>query len=101
MKLNIRAIVIIHKNALIMVIYRNGKRNLCLLLADNVVIESLFDLVGLREILKAQAVALIVMHGSLLILGDYAHAEISALIADICAVAGNEPADLRLCFSAE
>ena len=99
MKLNI--VIAGKKYALIVVIHRYRQNDLCSLLSDDVGVESLFDLVGLREILKAQAVALIVMHGSLLILGDYAHAEIYALIADICAVAGNEPADLRLCFSAE
>lgn len=87
------------EDAFIMVIHRDRQNYLCSVLPDDVFIQPCLYLGRLRKILKAQAVSLTVMHGSLLILGDDAHAEIDALITDVCAVAGNESAGLSLCFS--
>ena len=89
------------EDAFIMVIHRDRQNYLCSVLPDDVFIQPCLYLGRLRKILKAQAVSLAVMHGSLLILGDDAHAEIDALITDVCAVSGNESAGLSLCFSAE
>ena len=82
-----------------MVIDRHGQGNLCVVLADDIVVHVGFDLlrrgkrVGQLELLLVQTVVhLIVQNG---------RAELDAFVADVDVGAGDDAADLLLLFAAE
>ena len=80
---------------LVVVVDRHGERLLRVLLADDVGVEELEDLLGLGQLVEADLGAL-----AELLLDDLV-AEVDALVADVDAGAGDELLDLLLALAAE
>ena len=80
---------------LVMVVDGDREDLLCVLLADDVVIEELEDLPRLGEVLEGQ------LGGVFALLGDDVVTQVDALVADVHAGAGDEFLDLLLRLAAE
>ena len=78
-----------------MVVDRDGQRALGALLADDVLVQDVIDLTGLRQALELEG-----RRGGELLVDDLV-AEIDALVADVDAGAGDQLLDLALRLAAE
>ena len=93
------------EDALVVVVYGHGEDLFGLLLPYNVFVEVRFYLCGLRQPLLDKlrhglGLAGVVLFGDV-VLVNYAHAQLDALVADICAVAGDQPFHEGLRLAAE
>lgn len=86
--------------SLIVVIDRDAQRFLRLVLTYNILVELLFDLMGLGERLIARALTALAA-GTLFVRLNYIEALLHTLVADIHPRTGDKLLDLILCFLAE
>ena len=90
------------EDAFIVVVDRHAQGDLGPFLADNVIIEHLPDLGGLREVVELDVLkALAKAEKGVVLLAHHAHAQPDAVITDIRAVSCNQPVNLVLRPSAE
>ena len=90
------------EDALIVVVHRHGKHDLGPLLADHIVVQLRLDLHGLGKLIKHQGQTVIALYrrGSRSVVNN-AGAHAHALVADIAAVAGDQPVHQRLRLAAK
>ena len=98
--LNLNIAVLRAVYSLIVVIDRNTQRFLRLVLTYNILVELLFDLMGLGERLVARALTALAA-GTLFVRLNYIEALLHTLVADIHPRTSNKLLDLILCFLAE
>ena len=84
-----------------MIINGYGKDGLCPVLPDNVFVEVCLDIRRLGKAFKLKLGGLLYLLYLVNIVGNDAHAQADAFIADVCAVAGNKPVCDILRFAAE
>ena len=84
-----------HLDALVVVVDRDREGALRLLLADDVVVQDLVDLLRARQVVEVE------LRGSGELLVDDLVAEIDALVADVDAGTGDQLLDLPLALAAE
>ena len=94
-------ILIAAQDALIVVVHRHGQHHLGTVLADDIVVERGAHLGRLRQLVAPERDLRRGDALGLIALVDDAHAQAHALIADIDAVAGNEPVYQRLRLAAK
>ena len=99
--LQFNIIFMIVENALVMIVYRHRKDNLCLFLADNIIVQTFADIHRFRQFVKTDRFSVCAFQCRFISFLNDAGTETHALITDIGTIAGDQPVDKRLRFAAK